>query len=40
MINWGKGSDGRTIVISTSDITDAYDEITTWKKNVFLVPYG
>ena len=40
MINWGKRSDGRTIVISTSDITDAYDEITTWKKNVFLVPYG
>ena len=27
------------MIISTSDITDAYDEITTWK-NVFLVPYG
>ncbi|CAB4003346.1 Hypothetical predicted protein [Paramuricea clavata] len=40
MNNWGKRGDGRTIVISTSDITDAYDEITTWKKNVFLVPYG
>ena len=39
-INWGKRSDGRTIVISTSDIIEAYDEITTWKKNVFLVPYG
>ena len=40
MINWGKRSDGRTIFISISDITDAYNEITTWKKNVFLVPYG
>lgn len=23
-----------------STISDAYDEITTWRKNVFLVPYG
>lgn len=40
MINWGKRSDGTAIVISTSVITDAYNEITTWRKNVFLVPYG
>ena len=40
MINWGKRSDGNEIVISTSVITDAYNEIATWRKNVFLVPYG
>ena len=40
MINWGKRSDGNAIVISTSVITDAYNEIATWRKNVFLVPYG
>ena len=40
MINWGKRSDANAIVISTSVITDAYNEIATWRKNVFLVPYG
>ena len=40
MINWGKRSVGNAIVISTSVITDAYSEIATWRKNVFLVPYG
>lgn len=40
MINWGKRSDGSSIVIPTSTITDAYNEIATWRKNVFLVPYG
>ena len=40
MINWGKRSDGKAIVISTSVITDAYNEIATWRKNVFLVSYG
>ena len=40
MINWGKRSAGNAIVISTSIITDAYNEIATWRKNVFLVPYG
>ena len=40
MINWGKRSDGNAIVISTSVITDAYNEIATWRKNVLLVPYG
>ena len=24
----------------TSTIADAYNEIVTWRKNVFLVPYG
>lgn len=39
-INWGKRSDGGDIILSTKIIIDAYDEIATWKKNVFLVPYG
>ena len=37
-INWGKRSDGSTVHISSSIISDAYNEITTWRKNVFLVP--
>ena len=40
MINWAKRSDGNAIVISTSLITDAYNETATWRKSVFLVPYG
>ena len=36
----GDRSDGSTIAIPTSIITDAYNEISTWRKNVFLVPYG
>ena len=40
MITWGIRSDGSLIVIPTSIITDAYNEIVTWRKNVFLVPYG
>ena len=40
MINWGKRSDGNAVVISTSVTTDAYSEIATWRKSVFLVPYG
>lgn len=39
-IKWGKQSDGSSIVISSSTIIDAYNEIVTWRKNVFLVPYG
>ena len=26
--------------MAISVILEAYDEITTWRKNVFLVPYG
>ena len=40
VINWGKRSDGSAIAIPTSIITDAYNEISTWRKNVFLVPFG
>ena len=39
-IKWGKRIDGSEIVLQTSVITDAYNEIATWRKNVFLVPYG
>ena len=40
-ITWGTRSDGtRSVVIPTSIITDAYNEIVTWRNNVFLVPYG
>lgn len=39
-INWGKRSDGTAIIISASNIVDAYNEIVTWRKNAFLVPYG
>ena len=39
-IKWGKRIDGSEIILQTSVITDAYNEIVTWRKNVFLVPYG
>ena len=39
-IKWGIQSDGNAIIISSSTIIDAYNEIITWRKNVFLVPYG
>ena len=37
---WGRHSDGRTIIVNTSTIDNAYNEITKWRKNTFLVPYG
>ena len=37
---WGRGKDGNIIYITDTTILEAYEEITTWKKNVFLVPYG
>ena len=40
LINWGKRNDGSTIVLSSSTIINAYNEIVRWKRNVFLVPYG
>ena len=40
MITWGIRRDGSLIAIPTSIISDAYYEIVTWRKNVFLVPYG
>ena len=36
----GKRIDGSDIVLQALVITDAYNEIVTWRKNVFLVPYG
>ena len=33
-------SDGEIITINSSLIDRAYNEITTWRKNTFLVPYG
>ena len=39
-IKWGNHFDGSKIVLQTSVITDAYNEIVTGRKNVFLVPYG
>ena len=38
--NWGRNSNGAMITLNTSTIENAYDEITTWRKNTFLVPYG
>ena len=40
IITWGKRSDGSAITLSTSIIIEAYNEITAWRKNAFLVPYG
>ena len=31
---------GGMITIITATIDDAYNEVTTWRKNTFLVPYG
>ena len=28
------------ITITTATIDDAYNEVTKWRKNTFLVPYG
>ena len=38
--NWGLSHDGKTITVLTSLIDKAYDEISQWRKNTFLVPYG
>ena len=38
-IVWGQ-SEGKVITVSSSEIINAYDEITSWRKNIFLVPYG
>ena len=40
LVNWGRNSNGGIITISTAMIDDAYNEVTTWRKNTFLVPYG
>ena len=40
LVNWNRNSDGEIITIYSSLIDEAYTEITTWRKNTFLVPYG
>lgn len=37
---WGRNANGGIIWMATSTIANAYDEITRWRKNMFLVPYG
>ena len=37
-INWDRNSDGEMITITTATIDDAYNEVTTWRKNTSLVP--
>ena len=37
--NWGLSHHGKTITVLTSTIDKAYDEISQWRKNTFLVPY-
>ena len=37
---WGQHGDGRTITVSLSTIDNAYNEISKWRKNNFLVLYG
>ena len=39
-VEWGQNSDGKTIKVSSSSIDSAYDEISKWRKNTFLIPYG
>ena len=39
-VNWGRNSDGGMIAITTATTDDAYNEVTTWRKNTLLVPYG
>ena len=39
-VNWGRNSDGGMITITTAKINDAYNEVRTWRKNTFLVPYS
>ena len=40
IISWGRRADGTIITVNSSTIIKAYDEITQWRKNTFLVPYG
>ena len=39
-VYWGRKSDGAEIWLNTIAIAKAYNEVTTWRKNTFLVPYG
>ena len=37
---WGLSKDGSKIFVETAWIDNAYNEISRWRKNTFLVPYG
>ena len=37
---WGQYDEGRSIIVNVSTIENAYDEISKWRKNTFLVPFG
>ena len=37
---WGQYDEGRSITVNVSTIENAYDEISKWRKNTFLVPFG
>ena len=39
-VYWGRKSDQAEIRLNTIAIAKAYNEVTTWRKNTFLVPYG
>ena len=36
----GQYDEGRSITVNVSTIENAYDEISKWRKNTFLVPFG
>ena len=36
---WGQYDEGRSIIVNVSTIENAYDEISKWRKNTFLVPF-
>ena len=37
---WGQYDEGRSIIVNVSTIENTYDEISLWRKNTFLVPFG
>ena len=37
---WGQDDEGRSIIVNVSIIENAYDKISKWCKNTFLVPFG
>ena len=40
IVTWGRNNNGDVITISSAVIDESYNEIVTWRKNTFLVPYG
>ena len=37
---WGQDDSGRSIIFNVSTIENALDEISNWRKNTFLIPFG